>query len=254
MATVLPRMALLFLLPALLRTEQVPAGAAPRKPVTETLQYAVEWRLIRAGNVKLTWAQQGPQKYKADVHLESAGLVSKLYKVDNDYAAQLEDDFCAISTYLDSEEGSKHWETRVTIDRREGQADYLERDLLKNTVLKNERFKVPQCSADVIGGLMRLRGMTIPVGQHADIPLTTGRKSANVRVEAQESENVKTPAGTFAATRYEVFLLNDVLYRRKGRLHIWLTNDTRKLPVQLRLRLPVLIGTITLQLEREERV
>jgi hypothetical protein len=44
-----------------------------------------------------------------------------------------------------------------------------------------------------------------------------------------------------------------VLYRRYGHLHIWLTDDARKLPVQIRVRLQFTIGTITLQLEKEEK-
>jgi hypothetical protein len=37
-------------------------------------------------------------------------------------------------------------------------------------------------------------------------------------------------------------------------MYLWLTDDARKLPVQLRLRMQFLIGTITLQLEKEEKL
>jgi hypothetical protein len=42
-----------------------------------------------------------------------------------------------------------------------------------------------------------------------------------------------------------------VLYRRRGRLFIWLTDDDRKLPVQVKVRLPFYIGTVTLQLQND---
>jgi hypothetical protein len=32
---------------------------------------------------------------------------------------------------------------------------------------------------------------------------------------------------------------------------VWLTDDARHLPVQMRIRMPFVIGTITLQLEKE---
>jgi hypothetical protein len=43
-----------------------------------------------------------------------------------------------------------------------------------------------------------------------------------------------------------------VIYRRSGRTYIWLTNDRRRLPVQIQVHLQLAIGTITLQLEKEE--
>jgi hypothetical protein len=71
------------------------------------------------------------------------------------------------------------------------------------------------------------------------------------RVEAQEREVVKTDAGTFKTVRYEAFLFDNVLYRRQGRLFVWLTDDAQKLPVQVRIRLPFYIGTVTLLLQKQ---
>jgi hypothetical protein len=76
-------------------------------------------------------------------------------------------------------------------------------------------------------------------------------RSAMARVDSVQRETVKTPAGTYKTVRYEAFLFNDVIYRRSGRLYIWLTDDHRRLPVQVQVRLHLAIGTITLQLEKE---
>jgi hypothetical protein len=72
------------------------------------------------------------------------------------------------------------------------------------------------------------------------------------RVEAQPREDVRTPAGSFKTIRYEVFLFNNVLYRRPAHLYVWLTDDRRRLPVQIRVRMQFTIGTITLMLEKVE--
>jgi hypothetical protein len=63
---------------------------------------------------------------------------------------------------------------------------------------------------------------------------------------------VKTPAGTFTAVRHEVHMFNEVILNRKARMYVWISDDARRLPVQLRVRMSVLIGTITLQLEKIE--
>jgi hypothetical protein len=51
-----------------------------------------------------------------------------------------------------------------------------------------------------------------------------------------------------------VFIFNNVLYGRKGRLFVWITDDDRRLPVQIRARMQFHVGTLTFQLEKEERL
>ncbi len=105
---------------------------------------------------------------------------------------------------------------------------------------------------DVIGGLYYLRTLNLEPGQNAQIPVSDGRKFAMARVEAQAREDVKTAAGSFKTIRYEIFLFNGVLYQRSARLDVWLTEDRRRLPVQVRVRMPFTIGTITLELQKVE--
>src|SRR6185503_14281087 len=54
------------------------------------LAYNIEWRLIDAGKARLTWTPGSPPSHtgaQITLHLESTGLVSKLYKVNDDYIA-----------------------------------------------------------------------------------------------------------------------------------------------------------------------
>ncbi len=46
--------------------------------------------------------------------------------------------------------------------------------------------------------------------------------------------------------------MNGVIYTRKGRLFVWITDDARHLPVQIQLQMSFPVGTVTLQLEKEE--
>jgi hypothetical protein len=94
--------------------------------------------------------------------------------------------------------------------------------------------------------------LNLEPGQSTQIAVSDGKKSAMAKVEAQQREDVKTPQGTFKTIRYEVYVFNDVLYRRAAHLYIWLTDDRRKLPVRVQVRLQFTIGTITLLLEKVE--
>ena len=232
------------------------AAAPTALPPTEALDYTVEWRLITAGKARLVWSEtphHSEPGWQADLHLESTGLVSKLFTVNNNYTSDLQSDLCSSDSYLKASEGKRHKETRVTFDRETHKAEYQETDLDKNALVNSHEIDIPACVHDVLGGLYVLRTMNLQPGQTAQVPVSDGKKSVLARVEALQREDVKTPAGTFKTIRYEAFLFNDVLYRRYGHLYVWLSDDARKLPVQIRVRLQLAIGTITLELEKEEK-
>lgn len=217
-------------------------------PQTETLQYSVEWRLINAGAVKVTSDSGG----HVSVRLESAGLVARLYKLQDTYLTNLDSGFCAVSTHLDALEGKRHRETNLTIDRQRHKTIYLERDLLKNAVVLSQEIDTPECVHDIIGALIKLRTLNLSPGQSVQLPATDGKKFAQVKIEAQERENVVLKSGTRKTIRYEAFLFDGIIYKRKAKVNVWLTDDTEHLPVQIRVKLQFPVGTITLQLEKEE--
>jgi hypothetical protein len=224
-------------------------------PSKETLTYSVEWRLITAGKATVQWTSV-PQRerlgWQANLHLESVGMVSKLFKVEDDYSANLNQALCAQSSVMTSHEGSRSHETKVTFDPETRKASYLERDMAKNTVLASQETDIPECVHDVIGGIYFLRTLNLEPGQSVEVPVSDGKKTAMARVEAQQREDITVPDAAYKTIRYEIFLFNNVLYRRSAHLHVWLTDDRRKLPVQVRVRLQFTIGTITLQLEKHE--
>ena len=101
-------------------------GLMAADPVTERLTYTVEWRLIHAGNAVI---ESGPSSVA--VKLDSAGLVSTLYKIQDAYRVQFESPFCATSSLMDAREGSRHRETSITFDRTRSRASLIEKDVNK---------------------------------------------------------------------------------------------------------------------------
>jgi hypothetical protein len=220
------------------------------------LQYAVEWRLINAGTARLKWmgaARSDNAQDQVWLHLESTGLVSKLFRVDDDYTAAMATNLCAANSLLTAHEGNRNKETRVTYDAETRKADYVEKDLNRNTVITHQ-VDIPPCVHDVIGGLMLLRTLHLEPGKTAQIPVSDGKKVVQVRIESQRREEINTAMGPRKTIRYEVFLFDNVLYRRSGHLHVWLTDDNARVPVQLQVRLQFAIGTITFKLQKEEKL
>jgi len=221
-------------------------------PARETLTYTIEWRLITAGRATVQWQSNGRDASQVRLHVESVGLVSKLFRVEDQYTANLAAGLCGQSVQMTSQEGSRERETKITFDYANHRADYLERDRVKNAVLLARETDIPACVHEIAGGLYFLRTLNLEPGQSVQVPLSDGKKSVTAKVEAQQREEVKTPAGAFKTICYEAYVFNDVLYRRPAHLNVWLTDDRRKLPVQIRVRMQFAIGTITLQLEKHE--
>lgn len=242
------RLLWLFLVPISLVSQQ----SNNNLPAKETLVYNIEWRLFNAGQAKIQLLQERRAGYQVNLHVESTGFVSKLFKVEDDYSANLNSSVCAESTQLTSHEGNRERETKVTFDASTKRASYLERDRVKNAVIAQHEIDIPACVHDVVGGLFFIRTLDLEPGQSVTVPVTDGKKSVMAKVEAQAKEDVKTPEGVFHTIRYEAFLFDNVLFRRSAHLNIWITDDRRRLPVQVRVRMTFTVGTITLLLEKHE--
>src|SRR5579863_954455 len=231
-------------------------GAPASIPASEVLDYQIEWRLIPAGSAKLTWTAVPRPSAAANelrLHVESAGLVSRLYHVDDDYTAALGQNLCAQNSFIMAHEGSRNKETRVTYDPQLRKALYQEKDLNKNSTITHD-VDIPPCVHDILGGLLVLRTLRLEPGKTVQIPISDGKKFVQVKVESQRREDLTTALGVRKTIRYEVFVFDNVLYRRSGHLHIWLTDDNARLPVQLQVHLQFTIGTITLKLEKDEKL
>jgi hypothetical protein len=112
---------------------------------------------------------------------------------------------------------------------------------------------MPGCVHDVVGALAKLRMLrSLQPGQSTTLPVSDGKKVVMARIEAQEREKISTGVGSFQAIRYEAFLFNDILFKRQARLFIWISDDARRLPVQIQVRMRIHIGTVTFNLDKVE--
>jgi len=217
-------------------------------PAAQKLRFEAEWRLVHAGDVEV--GTSGAESL--NMQLRTAGVVRTFIKVDNQFQASYRQGWCAEATELTAHEGKRHRETKVRYDAEARKAFHVERDLEKDSVVSQNQIDIPACVHDVTAGLQKLRELLPQPGAVIELPLSDGKKAVMARVEAQRRERVRTPVGEFQAIRYEAFLMSGVLYRRKGRLFVWISEDERRLPVQIRIQMPFYIGTVTLQLEKVE--
>lgn len=253
-------LAICAVVPLLAAGPQPPAATAPetaatKTPEKEVLEYAVEWRLVNAGRATVSWdatSKKERAEYETRLHLESTGLVSRFFRVNDDYTVAMNKNMCASESLMKAHEASRNRETKVIFDESQHKAIYNEKDLTKNTVITKET-EIPPCVHDILGGLFHLRTVNLEPGKSIQVPVSDGKKSVMMKVQCERREDLRTPLGPRKTVMYEAFAFNDVLYHRPGRLYIWLTDDARRVPVQIQVRLQFTIGTITLKLDREEK-
>ena len=221
-------------------------------PSPEKLSYRIEWRMMMAGTATVEMTHINADDWETKLNLESAGLVSRLYKVLDTYRVTSNDKFCASAAFLDAQEGKRHMITRLNFENTRHKVDYVEHDLLKNGDIKKQ-LDIAPCTYDIAGALETLRLSNLPLGKSSTLPVTDGKKMAYVRVEAQAKETVNLQGKTYQTTRYEAFLFDNVLYKRKGRMQMWVTDDADRMPVQLRMQFGFPIGSITVQLQSSQK-
>ena len=230
-----------------------PAQTAPEAPLT--LHYRAHWRFWNAGDITLSYqppASAAETEWQAELKLRTRGFVDTLYRVDNHYSVLFDRDFCAASSFFRMHEGGKRREIKVTYQQPPGKVSYLERDIKKDRIVSTKELDVPPCVHDELAALARLRTMRLEPGQRLEFPISNGKKSASVRLDVLERVRLGTPSGIYDTILCEAFLFNNVLYRRKAHLLFWLTDDERLIPVRVRVKFRFYIGTVTLDLVKEE--
>lgn len=214
---------------------------------TEKLDYEIEWHMIRAGIAHITTVPDGAG-WKTDLHLESAGTLNRLYRVVDSYHVRADAKGCPISSALDAQEGKKHYTTKLFFNNDGRKLAYESQDLVKNLTTRKELETAP-CTREILSALIALRTLNLEPGKSGTVAITDGKKFVNARVEAQARETVTVDGKQHKTLRYEAFLFDNALYKRKGRLLIWISEDRQHLPVQLKFQMGFPVGNVLVQLQ-----
>jgi hypothetical protein len=225
------------------------AGALPFAP-GETLKYNVTWSIFPAGQVIATLKQlgEGPQDaYEIDSSAESSGFVSLLFGINNHYRSIFDPNtFCSREIYKTINEGRRHKQTHIVFDSERKVATLNEVDLaLPNHPVKHAKDTIPGCVEDILTSFYYLRRQPMYVGEKIRLPVNDGSATHEVIVDVQERGRLQTPMGIRYAFRVEPRAIGD-LYKRKGRMLIWFSDDRQRLPLRIKamLRVGAITGTL----------
>ncbi len=107
-------------------------------------------------------------------------------------------------------------------------------------------FAIAPFTQDILSAFYLIRSQTFKVGESMELAAVSGKKAYRLKVICHRRESVEVPAGRFETLVIEPILKGDGLFRAKGTLLIWLTDDQRHLPVKMQSKIPV--GSIRVEL------
>jgi uncharacterized protein DUF3108 len=95
---------------------------------------------------------------------------------------------------------------------------------------------------DVLSSLYYVRTLDLQVGKAVYVPNHDSGKNYPMQVQVHGRERVTVDAGTFDCLVLEPILLGEALFKQKGRMQVWVTDDALKMPVLMKSK--VLVGDI----------
>jgi hypothetical protein len=122
-----------------------------------------------------------------------------------------------------------------------------EYDQRRNTIVTQDTaFAIEPFTHDVLSAFYYIRTRPLKVGDTFELAAVSGKKKYSLKVFCHGRETVKVPAGTFKTLIVEPVLKDDGLFKAKGKLTIWVTDDERRMPVKMQSKIPV--GSIKAEL------
>lgn len=226
----------LFFLPAFSVTEDI-------KPFNEgeELIYEISWFGISAGtgrlHVKDKVIKEGREVYHIAYYANSSELFSKFYKVD-DMAETFMDvaGFFPWSFRLKVREGRNKRDVETIFDQI-GHTAKFTKDKDEPKIVS-----VPSSVQDAFSSLYYLRTKNLKVGEKVVIDVFEDKKNWQVEVHVIKKERIKIYSGEIDTVLVKPLLKFEGIFKRKGDLYIWLTDDERKIPVQVKTK--IVIGSV----------
>jgi hypothetical protein len=205
----------------------------------ETLDYTVTWMKVTGGTGRMTIAPTGEEndRYRITSVVKSSGSLGKLIKVRDEIETIISrNDFSTLRyTKNLNERGDKMFEVTV-----------IEDGVAKRTRKKVRKLPVPRPILDPISVIYHFRKLDLTPGKVYDVTLYADLKLYTVHAKVLRRETITTPAGTFTTVLVEPEMVN-AGRPKEEKLHIWYSDDERRLPV--RIRTEVKFGSVTATLK-----
>jgi len=218
------------------------AGSASAFGAHEKLVYDLTWTGIKAGTATQEITTNGAETRIVST-ARSADWISVFFPVEDRIETILTGSApsrIGLPRHysLKIREGSHRRDKEVTFDHANNVAYY------KDNINGDKRvIPIPAVTLDTLSSFYFVRTLKPEVGKSIYLTILDNMKVWKVEVQVLRKEKIKTKLGSFETVVIKPLMQSEGIMDRKGDMFIWLTDDSRLLPVKMKTK--VKVGSIT---------
>ena len=218
-------------------------GASPQVP--EKLVYELSWTGVNVGTATQEISDGGGNRTIVST-ARSNDWLSVFFPVDDRSESHYDRDRgpfpgTALRYRLVTHEGPRHRDREILFDRAKGVGHF--RDNLSG---KKVDVPIPPDTMDVYGCFYYVRYLPLEVGKSHYVNILDSKRQRRIEVRVLRKERLKTVIGEVDTIVIQPVVASEGVFEGKGTVHIWLTDDERRIPVRARTK--VTVGSVTANL------
>jgi hypothetical protein len=217
--------------------------------IGERFEFSLQYGPLKAGTAVLS--VEGVEEvgehtcYRVVSEARSNRLVSTFYKVRDRIVSCLDD--VTLLTRRSSKklrEGDHRRDEQLVWDHEEGRV----------TATDGSTQAIVPGSRDILGAFYYVRTLDLEVGDRVPLRAHDDDTSYEMWLEVKRQETIDTPVGRFDCLVYEPQMETDGLFKRSGKLEVWLTRDAARMPVKMQSQIKIgAVSAILIDMERGRR-
>ncbi len=211
--------------------------------VGERLEFSVKYGMLPAGTAVMKIPEiidyEGYPSYRIISTAKSNKLVSVFYKVRDSIETIV--DYNGIfprKFHKRLREGGYKADRTTLFDQR-----------MHLAITGKDTIRTYAFVQDALSSLYYIRTRELTPGSEIMIDSHTDKKNFPLKVVVYRRETVEVPAGSFDCVVVEPVMRAEGIFKAKGRVWIWLTDDQFKMPVKMQTEV-FFLGSITARLKK----
>jgi len=212
-------------------------------PVPERLEFEISYAGVPAGRAVQEVKQVGDELHITST-AKSADWINLFFPVDDKIESFLisgtPPSYIGVPRLYRERirEGWTRFQKDAVFDREKLEVNT--KDFLKKSETTQ---KISKVTYDTLSSFFYFRSVPLETGVSYYIDIFDCKKLWNTEVQVLRREEIETSLGKFKTVVIKPLLKSEGIFARTGEMHIWLTDDDRRIPVLMKSK--VKIGSIT---------
>lgn len=210
--------------------------------IPEKLVYDVTWTGVKAGTATQEILVE-KELLRVVSTVRSADWISVFFPVEDRVESLLTRGLphrigLPLKFRMKVSEGRARKDKEIIFDHGKGKARYI-----NHQNGENASVDIGCQTYDTYSSFYYVRMLPLEVGKSVFVSVLDNKQLWNIEVQVLKKERLQTILGEVNTILIYPLVKNEGMFERKGAIHIWLTDDERRIPVKMKTK--VAIGSIT---------